>query len=206
GGNAGTGRPVAQVDDREDTRPRAARPGSGQHRPGPVRGAQGRRDHPGSRCAPDGRGAGGLARGGGRRGRRVARVMRSTETRKGPSLSRRFFGTDGIRGRLGEGAITPELVLKLGWAAGRVLCRNTDNPKVVIGKDTRVSGYLLESALEAGLSAAGVSVLLIGPMPTPGIAYLARTARASAGIVISASHNPFEDNEIGRASCRERVK
>jgi len=111
-------------------------------------------------------------------------------------VSRRFFGTDGIRGRLGEGAITPEQVLKLGWAAGRVLCRNTENPKVVIGKDTRVSGYLLESALEAGLSAAGVSVLLIGPMPTPGIAYLARTARASAGIVISASHNPFEDNGI----------
>lgn len=111
-------------------------------------------------------------------------------------MSRRYFGTDGIRGRVGQGAITPEGVLKLGWASGRVLCRNSDNPKVVIGKDTRVSGYLLESALEAGLSAAGVNVLLIGPMPTPGIAYLARTARASAGIVISASHNPFEDNGI----------
>ncbi len=111
-------------------------------------------------------------------------------------MSRKFFGTDGIRGRVGQGAITPEGVLKLGWAAGRVLCRNSDNPRVVIGKDTRVSGYLLESALEAGLSAAGVDVSLIGPMPTPGIAYLTRTARASAGIVISASHNPFEDNGI----------
>lgn len=111
-------------------------------------------------------------------------------------MARRYFGTDGIRGRVGEGIITPEGVLKLGWAAGRVLCRNCENPKVVIGKDTRVSGYLLESALEAGLSAAGVSVLLIGPMPTPGIAYLTRTARASAGIVISASHNSFEDNGI----------
>ncbi len=111
-------------------------------------------------------------------------------------MTRKFFGTDGIRGRLGQGAITPDGVLKLGWAAGRVLCRNSDNPKVVIGKDTRVSGYLLESALEAGLSAAGVNVLLTGPMTTPGIAYLTRTARASAGIVISASHNPFEDNGI----------
>ncbi len=111
-------------------------------------------------------------------------------------MKRRYFGTDGVRGRLGQGVITPEGVLKLGWAAGRVLCRNRDNPKVVIGKDTRVSGYLLESALEAGLSAAGVNVLLTGPMPTPGIAYLTRTARASAGIVISASHNPFEDNGI----------
>jgi phosphoglucosamine mutase len=111
-------------------------------------------------------------------------------------VSRKYFGTDGIRGRVGQGAITPDLVLKLGWAAGKVLGRNVDNPKVVIGKDTRVSGYMLESALEAGLSAAGVNVLLIGPMPTPGIAYLTRTARASAGIVISASHNPFEDNGI----------
>lgn len=111
-------------------------------------------------------------------------------------MSRKYFGTDGIRGRLGQGAITPDGVLKLGWAAGRVLCRDSDHPKVVIGKDTRVSGYLLESALEAGLSAAGVSVMLTGPMTTPGIAYLARTARASAGIVISASHNPFEDNGI----------
>lgn len=111
-------------------------------------------------------------------------------------MARKYFGTDGIRGRVGQGFITPERVLKLGWAAGRVLGRNSENPKVVIGKDTRVSGYLLESALEAGFSAAGVNVLLIGPMTTPGIAYLTRTARASAGVVISASHNPFEDNGI----------
>ncbi|MFT5112471.1 MAG: phosphoglucosamine mutase [Parasphingorhabdus sp.] len=111
-------------------------------------------------------------------------------------MTRKFFGTDGIRGRVGTGAITPDQVLKLGWAAGRVLCEGSDSPKVVIGKDTRVSGYMLESALEAGLSAAGVNVSLIGPMPTPGIAYLTRTARASAGIVISASHNSYQDNGI----------
>ncbi|GJL81892.1 MAG: phosphoglucosamine mutase [marine bacterium B5-7] len=111
-------------------------------------------------------------------------------------MTRKYFGTDGIRGTVGCEPITPGGVLKLGWAAGRILCRNSENPKVVIGKDTRVSGYLLESALEAGFSAAGVNVLLIGPMPTPGIAYLTRTARADAGIVISASHNPFEDNGI----------
>ena len=111
-------------------------------------------------------------------------------------MTRKFFGTDGIRGRVGSGAITPDQVLKLGWAAGRVLCEGSDSPKVVIGKDTRVSGYMLESALEAGLSAAGVDVSLIGPMPTPGIAYLTRTAKASAGIVISASHNSYEDNGI----------
>ena len=110
--------------------------------------------------------------------------------------NRKYFGTDGIRGRVGHGAITPEQVLKLGWAAGRVLGQGSSHAKVVIGKDTRVSGYMLESALEAGLSAAGVDVSLIGPMPTPGIAYLTRTARASAGIVISASHNPYYDNGI----------
>ncbi len=112
-------------------------------------------------------------------------------------VKRRFFGTDGIRGRMGEEPITPERILKLGWAAGRVLGAGTgDHAKVLIGKDTRVSGYLLESALEAGLSAAGVDIYLLGPMPTPGIAYLTRTARARAGIVISASHNPFDDNGI----------
>lgn len=110
--------------------------------------------------------------------------------------ARRYFGTDGVRGRVGVGAITPERILKLGWAAGRVLCRDADNPRVVIGKDTRVSGYLLESALEAGLSAAGVDVSLTGPMPTPGVAYLTRAVRAAAGIVISASHNPYPDNGI----------
>jgi phosphoglucosamine mutase len=111
-------------------------------------------------------------------------------------VSRKLFGTDGIRGRVGFAPITPESVLKLGWAAGRVLADGNRRAKVVIGKDTRVSGYLLESALEAGLSAAGVNVSLIGPMPTPGIAYLTRTARAVAGIVVSASHNPYEDNGI----------
>ncbi|MBI2786586.1 MAG: phosphoglucosamine mutase [Legionella longbeachae] len=108
---------------------------------------------------------------------------------------RRYFGTDGIRGHVGLSNINPEFVLKLGWAVGRVLA-NGHRKKVVIGKDTRVSGYMLESALEAGLSAAGVDVALLGPMPTPGIAYLTQTLRANAGIVISASHNLFEDNGI----------
>ncbi|TAL60348.1 MAG: phosphoglucosamine mutase, partial [Legionella sp.] len=108
---------------------------------------------------------------------------------------RKYFGTDGIRGHVGLSSINPEFVLKLGWAVGRVLA-NGDRKKVVIGKDTRVSGYMLESALEAGLSAAGVDVALLGPMPTPGIAYLTQTLRANAGIVISASHNLFEDNGI----------
>ena len=112
-------------------------------------------------------------------------------------MSKKYFGTDGIRGRMGEEPITPQTVLKLGWAAGHVLAKGgPDHAKVLIGKDTRVSGYLLESALEAGFSAAGVDIRLLGPMPTPAIAYLTRTARASAGIVISASHNPFEDNGI----------
>jgi phosphoglucosamine mutase len=97
---------------------------------------------------------------------------------------------------MGEEPITPATVLKLGWAAGQVLARGIEHPKILVGKDTRVSGYLLESALEAGLSAAGVDIRLLGPMPTPAIAYLARTARAAAGIVISASHNPYEDNGI----------
>ncbi len=112
-------------------------------------------------------------------------------------MNKRYFGTDGIRGRVGEEPITPETVLKLGWAAGRVLGRNGDgHGKILIGKDTRVSGYLLESALESGLSAAGADIRLLGPMPTPGIAYLTRSSRAQAGIVISASHNPYEDNGI----------
>lgn len=108
---------------------------------------------------------------------------------------RKYFGTDGIRGQVGLSNINPEFILKLGWAVGRVLA-NTSRKTVVIGKDTRVSGYMLESALEAGLSAAGVDVKLLGPMPTPAIAYLTQTLRANAGIVISASHNPFEDNGI----------
>jgi len=108
---------------------------------------------------------------------------------------RKFFGTDGIRGKVGAGKMTPELALKLGWAAGRVLSR-TGTKKVIIGKDTRISGYLFESAMEAGLSAAGLNVMLMGPMPTPAVAYLTRTFRAEAGVVISASHNPYYDNGI----------
>lgn len=108
---------------------------------------------------------------------------------------RRYFGTDGIRGRVGVWPITPEFVLKLGWAVGKVLARQGDG-KVLIGKDTRISGYMFESVLEAGLSAAGINTHLLGPMPTPAIAYLTRTLRAQAGIVISASHNPYFDNGI----------
>jgi phosphoglucosamine mutase len=110
-------------------------------------------------------------------------------------MEKRYFGTDGIRGRVGSKMMTPEFVLKLGWAAGRVLVNN-GRPTVLIGKDTRISGYMLESALQAGLSAAGIDIRLVGPMPTPGIAYLTSTLRASAGIVISASHNPYYDNGI----------
>lgn len=109
--------------------------------------------------------------------------------------NRKYFGTDGIRGKVGQHPITPEFIMKLGWAAGRVLGREGQS-KVLIGKDTRISGYMFESALEAGLSAAGVDILLLGPMPTPGVAYLTRTLRADAGIVISASHNPYYDNGI----------
>lgn len=108
---------------------------------------------------------------------------------------RRYFGTDGIRGRVGIWPITPEFVLKLGWAVGKVLARQ-GNGKVLIGKDTRISGYMFESVLESGLSAAGIDTHLLGPMPTPAIAYLTRTLRAQAGIVISASHNPYYDNGI----------
>jgi len=109
--------------------------------------------------------------------------------------SRKYFGTDGIRGKVGDNPITPEFVLKLGWAAGKVLARHGSR-KVIIGKDTRISGYMLESALEAGLAAAGLSASFTGPMPTPAVAYLTRTFRAEAGIVISASHNPYYDNGI----------
>lgn len=111
------------------------------------------------------------------------------------SSTRKYFGTDGIRGRVGEHPITPDFVLKLGWAAGKVLARHGSR-KIIIGKDTRISGYMLESALEAGLAAAGLSASFTGPMPTPAVAYLTRTFRAEAGIVISASHNPFDDNGI----------
>jgi phosphoglucosamine mutase len=117
-------------------------------------------------------------------------------------MSRKYFGTDGIRGKVGEYPITPDFVMRLGYAAGRVLAgidyhlNKGVRPSVLIGKDTRISGYMLESALQAGLSAAGVDVLLTGPMPTPAVAYLTRALRAQAGIVISASHNPYEDNGI----------
>lgn len=110
-------------------------------------------------------------------------------------MSRKYFGTDGVRGKVGEAPITPEFALKLGWAAGKVLASQGE-ASVVVGKDTRLSGYLLESALESGLSAAGVSVRLLGPMPTPAVAHLTRAFHASAGIVISASHNPYYDNGI----------
>jgi phosphoglucosamine mutase len=108
---------------------------------------------------------------------------------------RKYFGTDGIRGRVGEANISPDFVLKLGWAAGRVLGHGAGS-KILIGKDTRISGYMFESALEAGLVASGVNIRLLGPMSTPGVAYLTRTFRACAGIVITASHNPFQDNGI----------
>ena len=112
-------------------------------------------------------------------------------------MSRKYFGTDGIRGRVGDAPVTPDFMLKLGWATGRVFASGNDTkPTVVIGKDTRVSGYMLESALQAGLVAAGANVKLLGPLPTPGIALLTRTQKADAGIVISASHNPYFDNGI----------
>ncbi len=111
-------------------------------------------------------------------------------------VERKYFGTDGIRGRVGEAPITPDFMLRLGWAAGQAFKQDGQRNSVIIGKDTRLSGYMFESALEAGLSAAGVDVKLLGPMPTPAIAYLTRTFRACAGIVISASHNPHYDNGI----------
>jgi phosphoglucosamine mutase len=110
-------------------------------------------------------------------------------------MSRKYFGTDGVRGKVGTFPITPDFAMKLGWAAGTVLA-STGTKEVLIGKDTRISGYMLESAMEAGFSAAGVNVALIGPMPTPAVAYLASTFRADAGVVISASHNPYYDNGI----------
>lgn len=114
-------------------------------------------------------------------------------------MKRRYFGTDGVRGRVGDAPITPDFVMKLGYAAGKVLTRtatSSGTPAVLIGKDTRISGYMLEAALQAGLSAAGVDVVLSGPMPTPAVAYLTRALRLAAGVVISASHNPYYDNGI----------
>ena len=111
-------------------------------------------------------------------------------------MSRKYFGTDGIRGTVGQAPITPDFVLRLAHAVGRVLKRGEARPTVLIGKDTRISGYMLESALESGFNSAGVDVVLLGPLPTPGVAYLTRAQRASLGVVISASHNPFADNGI----------
>jgi len=114
-------------------------------------------------------------------------------------MARKYFGTDGIRGLVGKSPITPDFVMRLGYAAGKVLAKDnakSGRPTVLIGKDTRISGYMLEAALEAGFSAAGVDVMLAGPMPTPAIAYLTRALRLQAGVVISASHNPFQDNGI----------
>ena len=111
-------------------------------------------------------------------------------------MSRRYFGTDGIRGTVGTAPITPDFMLRLGHAVGRVLRRSHERPTVLIGKDTRLSGYMIESALEAGFASAGVDVLLSGPLPTPGVAYLVRALRLDLGVVISASHNPFDDNGI----------
>ena len=111
-------------------------------------------------------------------------------------MTRRYFGTDGIRGTVGQAPITPDFVMRLAHAVGRVLKKTETRPTVLIGKDTRISGYMLESALESGFNSAGVDVVLLGPLPTPGVAYLTRTLRASLGVVISASHNPFADNGI----------
>lgn len=111
-------------------------------------------------------------------------------------MKRQYFGTDGIRGTVGQAPITPDFVLRLAHAVGRVLKQTESRPTVLIGKDTRISGYMLESALESGFNSAGVDVVLLGPLPTPGVAYLTRTLRASLGVVISASHNPFADNGI----------
>jgi phosphoglucosamine mutase len=117
-------------------------------------------------------------------------------------MTRHYFGTDGIRGRVGTMPITPDFVMRLGYAAGKVLAQaevvgsGANRPTVLIGKDTRISGYMLEAALEAGFAAAGVDVMLAGPVPTPAVAYLTRALRLSAGVVISASHNPYQDNGI----------
>ena len=111
-------------------------------------------------------------------------------------MTRQYFGTDGIRGTVGQAPITPDFVLRLAHAVGRVLKKTETRPTVLIGKDTRISGYMLESALESGFNSAGVDVVLLGPLPTPGVAYLTRAQRASLGVVISASHNPFADNGI----------
>jgi len=117
-------------------------------------------------------------------------------------MSRTYFGTDGIRGTVGRAPITPDFMLRLGHAVGRVLRRASERPSVLIGKDTRISGYMLESALEAGFASAGVDVQMTGPLPTPGVAYLTRALRQDLGVVISASHNPYDDNGVKFFSAR----
>src|SRR2546423_6924275 len=117
-------------------------------------------------------------------------------------MSRRHFGTDGVRGTVGQSPMTPDFVMRLGYAAGKVLSGRGKHPAVLIGKDTRISGYVIESALEAGFSAAGVDVHMSGPLPTPAVAYLTRAQRLTAGVVISASHNPYPDNGIKFFSSR----
>jgi phosphoglucosamine mutase len=121
---------------------------------------------------------------------------RSNKTKGETSMSRRYFGTDGIRGTVGQDPITPDFMLRLGHAVGRVLKQGSARPTVVIGKDTRISGYMIEAALEAGFASAGVDILLSGPLPTPGVAYLTRALRLDLGVVISASHNAYPDNGI----------
>ena len=111
-------------------------------------------------------------------------------------MKRQYFGTDGIRGTVGKSPITPDFILRLANAVGHQLKMSAQRPLVLIGKDTRISGYMLESALEAGFNSAGVDVVLLGPLPTPGVAYLTKALRANLGVVISASHNPFADNGI----------
>ena len=111
-------------------------------------------------------------------------------------MTRKYFGTDGIRGTVGQAPITPDFVMHLAHAVGRVLRQKEKSPVVLIGKDTRISGYMLESALVSGFNSAGVDVVLLGPVPTPAVAYLTRSQRASLGVVISASHNPYDDNGI----------
>ena len=128
---------------------------------------------------------------------RDAMIATEQRQRQEPTLmSRTYFGTDGIRGTVGQPPITPDFVLRLAHAVGRVLKKTEQRPTVLIGKDTRISGYMLESALESGFNSAGVDVVLLGPLPTPGVAYLTRAQRASLGVVISASHNPYPDNGI----------
>ncbi len=157
----------------------------GARRAGSRRGRHGR-------CAQDLAGAG-------RRGRPAGLNLDSTTK---TSMTRRYFGTDGIRGTVGMTPITADFMLRLGHAVGSVLRREVDRPTVIIGKDTRISGYMIESALEAGFASAGVDVLLSGPLPTPGVAYLTRALRLDLGVVISASHNPFADNGIKFFSAR----